>query len=194
MGSEELVVVAMSGGVDSSVAAALLAEQGYDSIGMMLRLWSETPGNSGSRHNRCCAPEAVERARQVAAQCDIPFYVVDASEVFHRKVVEFFVDGYASGSTPNPCLECNRHIRWDVEALAESVHRRQFAVLVEIDAIRQYSDALRFDTPFNKLFMLHFIQGVKPGGILENAIPKQTIIAGFKRYPSHNARQSTLRC
>ena len=113
MGSKGLVVVAMSGGVDSSVAAALLAEQGYDSIGMMLRLWSETPGNSGSRHNRCCAPEAVERARQVAAQCDIPFYVVDASEVFHRKVVEFFVDGYASGSTPNPCLECNRHIRWD---------------------------------------------------------------------------------
>jgi len=103
------VVVAMSGGVDSSVAAALLKEQGYDVIGMMLRLWSE-PGKEDS--NRCCTPDAMGLARRVAAKLDIPFYVVDAKDVFQRTVVQYFLDGYARGETPNPCLICNRQIRW----------------------------------------------------------------------------------
>jgi tRNA-uridine 2-sulfurtransferase len=103
------VVVAMSGGVDSSVAAALLKEQGYDVIGMMLRLWSE-PGKEDS--NRCCTPDSMAQARRVAAKLDIPFYVIDAKEVFHNTVVQYFLDGYARGETPNPCLVCNRQIRW----------------------------------------------------------------------------------
>src|SRR5512140_2253861 len=103
------VVVAMSGGVDSSVAAALLKSQGYDVVGMMLRLWSET-GKEES--NRCCTPEAMALARRVAAKLDIPFYVVDAKEVFRETVVQYFLDGYARGETPNPCLMCNREIRW----------------------------------------------------------------------------------
>src|SRR5215211_2854596 len=103
------VVVAMSGGVDSSVAAALLREQGYDVIGMMLRLWSE-PGKEES--NRCCTPDSMAQARRVAAKLDIPFYVVDAKDVFHKTVVQYFLDGYARGETPNPCLVCNRQIRW----------------------------------------------------------------------------------
>ena len=103
------VVVAMSGGVDSSVAAALLKEQGYDVIGMMLRLWSE-PGKEES--NRCCTPDSMAQARRVAAKLDIPFYVVDAKDVFHDTVVQYFLDGYARGETPNPCLICNRQIRW----------------------------------------------------------------------------------
>jgi len=103
------VVVAMSGGVDSSVAAALLKQQGYDVIGMMLRLWSE-PGKEDS--NRCCTPDAMVQARRVAANLDIPFYVVDAKEVFRETVVQYFLDGYARGETPNPCLICNRQIRW----------------------------------------------------------------------------------
>ena len=103
------VVVAMSGGVDSSVAAALLKEQGYDVIGMMLRLWSE-PGKEDS--NRCCTPDSMAQARRVAARLDIPFYVVDAKDVFHDTVVQYFLDGYARGETPNPCLICNRQIRW----------------------------------------------------------------------------------
>lgn len=113
MRAKERVVVAMSGGVDSSVAAALLATQGREVVGLMMRLWNEQAPNGGSAHNRCCAPDAVERARHVAAQFDIPFYVLDARETFRRKVVDFFVEGYSSGVTPNPCLECNRHIRWD---------------------------------------------------------------------------------
>lgn len=103
------VVVAMSGGVDSSVAAALLKEQGYEVVGMMLRLWSE-PGKENS--NRCCTPDSMAQARRVAAKLDIPFYVIDAKDVFHKTVVQYFLDGYARGETPNPCLICNRQIRW----------------------------------------------------------------------------------
>ena len=103
------VVVAMSGGVDSSVAAALLKQQGYDVIGMMLRLWSE-PGKEDS--NRCCTPDSMSQARRVTAKLDIPFYVVDAKNVFRETVVQYFLDGYARGETPNPCLLCNRQIRW----------------------------------------------------------------------------------
>jgi tRNA-specific 2-thiouridylase len=103
------VVVAMSGGVDSSVAGALLKEQGYDVIGMMLRLWSE-PGKEDS--NRCCTPDSMAQARRVAAKLNIPFYVIDAKNVFRETVVQYFLDGYARGETPNPCLICNRQIRW----------------------------------------------------------------------------------
>jgi tRNA-specific 2-thiouridylase len=99
----------MSGGVDSSVAAALLVQQGYDVIGMMLRLWSEP----GSEHiNRCCTPDAMAQARRVSAQLGIPFYAVDARDVFRNTVVDYFIDGYAQGVTPNPCLVCNRTVRW----------------------------------------------------------------------------------
>jgi tRNA-specific 2-thiouridylase len=100
----------MSGGVDSSVAAALLKQQGHEVSGMMLRLWSE-PGKEDS--NRCCTPDAMAQARRVAARLDIPFYVVDAKEIFQQTIVKFFIDGYANGETPNPCLMCNRHIRWE---------------------------------------------------------------------------------
>jgi tRNA-uridine 2-sulfurtransferase len=104
------VVVAMSGGVDSSVAAALLKQQGHEVTGMMMRLWSE-PGSESA--NRCCAPDAVAMARRVAAKLDIPFYVVDARSIFRDVVVQYFLDGYAQGITPNPCLACNRFVRWE---------------------------------------------------------------------------------
>lgn len=105
------VVVGMSGGVDSSVAAALLKQQGYHVTGMMLRLWSE-PGKEDS--NRCCTPDSMMLARRVAAKLDIPFYVVDAKDAFRSTVVQAFLDGYAAGRTPNPCLVCNRLIRWGI--------------------------------------------------------------------------------
>lgn len=103
------VVVAMSGGVDSSVAAALLQQQGHEVIGVMLRLWSE-PGKEDS--NRCCTPDSMAQARRAAAKLGIPFYVLDAKEIFRSSVVQYFLDGYAAGQTPNPCLLCNRVIRW----------------------------------------------------------------------------------
>jgi tRNA-uridine 2-sulfurtransferase len=106
------VVVAMSGGVDSSVAAALLKRQGYDVVGLMLRLWGE-PDQPGSAYNRCCSPDSIAQARRVAEILDVPFYVLDAQAPFKSHVVDFFVDSYVAGVTPNPCIECNRHIRWD---------------------------------------------------------------------------------
>lgn len=106
------VVVAMSGGVDSSVAAALLVEQGYDVIGMMMRLWSEETAG-GRVFNRCCTPDQMADARRIADRLGIPFYVLDTKDVFRSTIVEFFIDQHRQGVTPNPCMECNRHIRFD---------------------------------------------------------------------------------
>jgi tRNA-specific 2-thiouridylase len=106
------VVVAMSGGVDSSVAAALLVEQGYEVIGMMMRLWSDE-AMGGAEHNRCCTPEQMADARRIAEHIGIPFYVLDTKDVFRSTVVQFFIDSHRDGFTPNPCMECNRHIRFE---------------------------------------------------------------------------------
>ncbi len=109
MSEQKRIAVAMSGGVDSSVAAALLSESEAEVFGLMMRLWSGGPSGT----NRCCSPDDVARARQVAAMLDIPFYVIDVQQRFKEQIVDFFIDGYASrGVTPNPCMECNRHIRW----------------------------------------------------------------------------------
>lgn len=103
------VVVAMSGGVDSSVAAALLIDQGYEVIGMMLRLWSE---KGKSTLNRCCTPDAMAQAKTVSRMLSIPFYAIDVQEEFYQQVVSQFIRDYKAGITPNPCLRCNRLIRW----------------------------------------------------------------------------------
>lgn len=109
MTDQRRVAVAMSGGVDSSVAAAILAETDHEVFGLMMRLWSGGPSGT----NRCCSPDDVARARQIAAMLGIPFYVLDVQEQFKDQIVDFFVDGYArEGVTPNPCIECNRQIRW----------------------------------------------------------------------------------
>src|SRR6266487_3634472 len=113
------IVVAMSGGVDSSVAAALLQEQGHEVIGIMLRLWSE-PGvieDDGVERvvqNKCCSLESVDDARRVARMLDIPFYLVNVEQEFKDTVVDTFYEEYVAGRTPNPCLTCNRHIRFTV--------------------------------------------------------------------------------
>lgn len=97
----------MSGGVDSSAAAALLVEQDEDVFGLMLRLDDSPEG-----HNRCCSPADLSLARQVASQLGIAFYALPAAGVFRENVVRSFLDGYAQGLTPNPCLVCNRSVRW----------------------------------------------------------------------------------
>ncbi|HSH03113.1 MAG TPA: tRNA 2-thiouridine(34) synthase MnmA [Anaerolineae bacterium] len=106
------VVVAMSGGVDSSVAAALLVQQGYEVIGMMMRLWSEPGIGPDAPLNRCCTPDQMADARRIADQLGIPFYVVDVKDYFRQTIVQFFIDEHAHGRTPNPCIECNRQIRF----------------------------------------------------------------------------------
>jgi len=112
-GAGRRVAVAMSGGVDSSVAAALLVEQGYDVIGLMMRLWSEPGSGNQAPQNRCCTPEQMADARRVAEKLEIPFYVLDVQDYFYKKVVQYFILGHDRGETPNPCIECNRVIRFD---------------------------------------------------------------------------------
>ena len=109
---ETTVVVAMSGGVDSSLAAALLVEQGYNCIGVMMRLWAEVGSGEGST-NKCCSLESVHDARHVADSLGIPFYLINVEQPFKSNVVDFFISGFRAGQTPNPCLACNRHIRFD---------------------------------------------------------------------------------
>ena len=101
----------MSGGVDSSVAAALLVEQGYDVVGVMMRLWAEIGPGTGSS-NKCCSLEAVNDARAVADRLKIPFYLINVERQFKAQVVDFFIQEHAAGRTPNPCLACNRNIRF----------------------------------------------------------------------------------
>jgi tRNA-specific 2-thiouridylase len=106
----ERVVVAMSGGVDSSLAAALLVEQGYDVVGVSMRLWeSETTVESG-----CCSLDDFLDARRVADHLGIPFYVMDFRDEFRRAVVEPFVAEYRAGRTPNPCARCNQFVKFHV--------------------------------------------------------------------------------
>ena len=107
------VVVAMSGGVDSSVAAALLKQQGHEVIGLMMRLWSEPGLGAAAPHNRCCTPDQMADARRVADKLDIPFYVLNSQDYFRHTIVQFFLDEHRRGRTPNPCIECNRKVRFD---------------------------------------------------------------------------------
>lgn len=106
------VAVAMSGGVDSSVAALLMVEAGHDVVGVMARLW--TAPSPCAAANRCCTAQSVDDARRVAALLGIPFYLIDHQQEFKHTVVDHFVAEYSRGRTPNPCLLCNQHIRFGV--------------------------------------------------------------------------------
>ncbi len=104
------VIVGMSGGVDSSTAAALLLQQGYDVVGITLKLW---PQDCLSRaEDKCCGPQAVADARAVCHRLGIPFYLVDESADFQTQVIEYFAAEYRAGRTPNPCVMCNQHLKF----------------------------------------------------------------------------------
>lgn len=128
----------MSGGVDSSVAAALLEKQGFDVMGVFMRFWSETPAEGvADRWNRCCSPEAEERARQVARILGIPFYVFDFRKDFKKSVVDYFIKEYKAGRTPNPCVVCNKEIKFGL------LLKRAFATEVDFIATGHYVRAER---------------------------------------------------
>jgi tRNA-specific 2-thiouridylase len=108
------VVVAMSGGVDSSVSAALLKDQGYDVSGVSLQLYDPIPKEPGCRIKTCCSLDDVMDAARVAKKLDIPFEVIDMRAEFKKLVIDYFIAEYVAGRTPNPCIRCNELIKFDL--------------------------------------------------------------------------------
>lgn len=107
------VVVGMSGGVDSSVAALLLLEQGYEVIGVTMQIWQKETEEALEENGGCCGLSAVEDARRVAAQLGIPYYVMNFRREFETSVMDYFAREYCQGRTPNPCIACNRYVKWE---------------------------------------------------------------------------------
>lgn len=133
------VVVGMSGGVDSSVAAYLLKEQGYDVIGVTMQIWQDEDTCSIEDKGGCCGLSAVDDARRVAHQLDIPYYVMNFKDDFRDKVIDYFIDEYQIGRTPNPCIACNRYVKWETMLLrsmqigADYIATGHYASIAKLD-------------------------------------------------------------
>ena len=129
------VVVGMSGGVDSSVAALLLKEQGYEVIGATMQIWEE--GKTDAEDGGCCGLTAVDDARRVANTLDIPYYVMNFREDFQHSVIDYFMAEYEAGRTPNPCIACNRYVKW------ESLLKRSLEIGADYIATGHYARVLQ---------------------------------------------------
>lgn len=142
---KEKVVVGMSGGVDSSVAAYLLKEQGYEVIGVTMQIWQEEEQTFIEENGGCCGLSAVDDARRVAQELDIPYYVMNFKKEFQCNVIDYFVREYVRGCTPNPCIACNRYVKW------ESLLRRSMEIGADYIATGHYA---RVDRLSNGRFSL----------------------------------------
>lgn len=135
--TKKKVVVGMSGGVDSSVAAYLLKEQGYDVIGATMQIWQDEENGTVEENGGCCGQSAVDDARRVAQMLDIPYYVMNFKDEFRHKVMDYFVEEYLVGRTPNPCIACNRYVKW------ESMLRRSLEIGADYIATGHYAGIMQ---------------------------------------------------
>jgi tRNA-specific 2-thiouridylase len=114
MSKKGRILVAMSGGIDSSLAAVLLHEEGYEVVGMTMKTWDyASSGSSGKKETGCCSLDSINDARAVAVDLGFPHYILDIRNEFGDAVIDYFTDEYISGRTPNPCIMCNTHIKWE---------------------------------------------------------------------------------
>jgi len=180
------VVVAMSGGVDSSVAAAILKEEGYQVIGVTMQIWpSDELADEGDRFGGCCGLGAIEDAKRVAYKLGIPHYVMNFRDIFAQKVIANFCREYSLGRTPNPCIRCNQYIKFD--ALLERTQEQLGHTLLPIgnvtkERVREIARELELpvaakpesreicfipDNDYAKFLKEYIPQAVKPGPILD---------------------------
>ncbi|MDD3186259.1 MAG: tRNA 2-thiouridine(34) synthase MnmA [Anaerostipes sp.] len=136
---KEKVVVGMSGGVDSSVAAYLLKEQGYDVIGVTMQIWQDEEEAALEENGGCCGLSAVDDARRVAASLNIPYYVMNFKKEFKENVIDYFINEYLEARTPNPCIACNRYVKW------ESLLKRSLDIGADYIATGHYARVVKLD-------------------------------------------------
>lgn len=133
------VVIGMSGGVDSSVAAYLLKEQGYDVVGVTMQIWQDENKDSVEENGGCCGLSAVDDARRVANALEIPYYVMNFKSEFEENVIDYFVKEYLEGRTPNPCIACNRYVKW------ESLLQRSLNIGADYIATGHYARVIQLE-------------------------------------------------
>ncbi|MDL2248682.1 tRNA 2-thiouridine(34) synthase MnmA [Tyzzerella sp. OttesenSCG-928-J15] len=153
------VVIGMSGGVDSSVAAYMLKQQGYDVIGVIMQIWQDEERCDIEENGGCCGYSAVNDARKVADKLDIPFYVLNFKQEFKNKVIDYFIDEYYLGRTPNPCIACNRYVKWEsllTKAMsfgADYIATGHYAKINRLDNGR-YAIQMDFNNPKDQSYAL----------------------------------------
>tara|TARA_B100001142_G_C14257795_1_gene625847 strand:- start:153 stop:1241 length:1089 start_codon:yes stop_codon:yes gene_type:complete len=140
--SKGRVLMAMSGGIDSTIASLLLHEQGYEVIGLTMKTWDYDSSGGGKKETGCCSLDSINDARRLAVDCGFPHTILDIRDEFKDSIIDNFVDEYIAGRTPNPCILCNTHIKW------EALLKRADMLKCEFIATGHYAQLLEFNGRF----------------------------------------------